>query len=338
MRVTAILPFLPALGCCGSWEVGYSFPAPSRQTNGLTFDGRYLWHSNDNEPLLYQINPVGGGVVATLPTFVPDQGDLAFAGGAVWAVSENLHYIHKIDPKSGKTLDSIFVLGVPIGSNRPGSRDSVQIEGLTSDGRYLWVDGGSNLLLKVDPVSRKQWMYEMPPEMGYLDGLTWAFDHLWVVTNNATIYELDPCTLGILDEFGAPARISGGPEGFAFDGENLWFADNDMDQIYKIILRDKLITLISNGDPGLFKAGEAQDGPCREGTLVTSAPKTFPQEDEEPVALNPRRVVVRPESRKASRAGWRFEGGHAVADALGRRFRGSRAPLVPPHPAPETAP
>jgi glutamine cyclotransferase len=268
-----MLPFLPLMGWSGSWEVGYSFPAPSRQTNGLAFDGRYLWHSNDSEPLLYQINPVGGGVVATTPTFVPDQGDLAYVGGAVWAVSENAHFIYQLDPKSGKTLDSIFINGIPYGPNRRNSRDSVQLEGLTSDGRYLWVDGGTNLIVKVDPLSRKQWMFEMPLEMGYLDGLTWAFEHLWVVTNNATIYEIDPCTMGIIDEFGAPARISGGPEGFAFDGENLWFADNDLDQIYKIILRDKLITYLGPGTGPwafpFFKTAATQDGTCREGILVT---------------------------------------------------------------------
>lgn len=242
----------------GSWEIGYSFEAPSRQTNGLTWDGQALVHTNDYSPIIYRIDPNGGAVIGTIGTQVPEQGDLESAGGFYWVVSENDHYIHKVDPSSGKTLDTIKVWGIP--ESPPGSRNPIQMEGLTFDGRNIWVDGGTNYIIRIDPVKKTQHMYVMPFEMGYLDGMTWAFDHLWIVTNNATIYELDPCTMGVLDRFDAPANVGAGPEGFAFDGENLWFADNELDQIYKIILKDKILTKRA--------APAAQKTACNEGELL----------------------------------------------------------------------
>jgi hypothetical protein len=225
----------------GSWEIGYSFDAPTSRTNGLTWDGRALWHTNDLSPIIYQINPLGGDILGTISTTIADQGDLEFGGNALWVVSENDHYLHKMDPSSGKTLDSILI-GLPPGNLRRDGTNSIQMEGCTWDGRNVWVDGGSNRIIRIDAVTHRQFLYIMPSDMGYLDGMTWAFDHLWVVTNNAVIYELDPCSMGILDSFEAPATVSAGPEGFAFDGENLWFADNELDKIYKIILKFRIAT------------------------------------------------------------------------------------------------
>lgn len=259
----------------GSWEIGDAFPAPSSQTNGLTWDGQALWHTNDYDSLVYRIDPNTGKVLGTTDTHIYDQGDMEFAGGSLWIVSEDDHYVKRIDPKSGGTVDSIKVLGIP--ENPPGrSRFPLyQLEGVTYDGRNLWVDGNHSTLIKIDLKTRAQRMYAMPYDMGYIDGMAWAFDHLWIVTNNAIIFEIDPCSLGILDQFDAPANVSAGPEGFAFDGENLWFADNDRDEIYKIVLKDRLLTKRSAGAAPLPKAGVAQ-GACNEGTLLEALPAFLP--------------------------------------------------------------
>jgi streptogramin lyase len=257
---------MPAIARAGSWEVGYSFQAPTSNTNGLTFDGRYLWHTNDREPIIYQINPFGGAVVGTLESSVQDQGDLEFGGKFLWINSENDHNIHKVDPATGKTLDTIHVYGIPPGTRIGNGRNTIELEGATFDGRNLWVDGGSNRIVRIDPVSRRQYLYEMPFEMGYLDGMTWAFDNLWVVTNNATIYEIDPCSMGILDKFEAPATGGHGPEGFAFDGENLWFADNGIDMIYKIILKFRIMTKRSAAP----KTDAATAQGCNQGILLNA--------------------------------------------------------------------
>lgn len=257
--------FSPATVMAGSWEIGDSFFAPSSQTNGLTFDGNYLWHTNDFQPILYKIDPFTGLVVSQEATKVPDQGDLEYSDGFLYICSENRHILYKVNMATGATVDTIQVHGIPIGRAGPNRRDSIQMEGVTFDGFNVWVDGGTNIIIRVDLSTKKSYRYIMPLEMGYLDGMTWAFDHLWVVTNNATIYELDPCTMGILDRFDAPANVGGGPEGFAFDGENLWFADNELDKIYKIILKDKLLTKRA------ATSGAARASGCDKGELMSAA-------------------------------------------------------------------
>jgi streptogramin lyase len=258
----------PANVVAGSWEVGYSFPAPTGNTNGLTYDGRYLWHTNDEDPIIYKINPFGGTVVGTLEDRLQDQGDLEFGGKFLWIVSENDHNIHKVDPATGKTLDTIHVEGIPPGNQRRNGQNDIQLEGITFDGRELWVDGGTNRIIRIDPVTREQRMYEMSFDMGYLDGMTWAFDHLWIVTNNATIYEIDPCSMGILDKFDAPAAGGHGPEGFAFDGENLWFADNGIDMIYKIILKFRIMTKRSAAPKTSAASATTAAQGCNQGILL----------------------------------------------------------------------
>jgi streptogramin lyase len=310
------LAAVPARG--GSWEIGDAFPAPSSQTNGLTWDGQALWHTNDNNPIVYRIDPNTGKVLGTVESQIADQGDMEFAGGSLWIVSEDDHYVKRIDPKSGATIDSIKVLGMP--DNPPGRNrfPLYQLEGVTFDGRNLWLDGNHSTIIRIDLKSRTEHMYTMPYDMGYLDGMTWAFDHLWIVTNNAVIYEIDPCSMGILDKFGAPANVSAGPEGFAFDGENLWFADNDRDEIYKIILKDKLLTKRGAGAavPGPASAapagpGLAKSAACNEGTLLEAV---------SPVPLaggeSDYRGRISRNALSASPA-WRA-GPRGFADALGR--------------------
>ncbi len=260
----------PATVSAGSWEIGDSFFAPSSQTNGLTFDGNYLQHTNDFQPIIYKIDPFSGLVVSQEATKVPDQGDLEYADGFLYVCSENRHILYKVNMATGATVDTIQVHGIPIGRVSPNRRDSIQMEGVTFDGFNVWVDGGTNIIIRVDLSTKKSYRYIMPLEMGYLDGMTWAFDHLWVVTNNATIYELDPCTMGILDRFDAPANVGGGPEGFAFDGENLWFADNELDKIYKIILKDKLLTKRA------ATSGAARTSGCDKGELMSAADDIIP--------------------------------------------------------------
>jgi hypothetical protein len=278
----AIIPgwfsFLIALPFCvthveaGSWEIGYSFDAPTKNTNGLTWDGRALWHTNDHQPIIYQLSPLDGSILGTIPTSIADQGDLEFGGNFLWVNSENDHYLHKINPSTGKTIDSILI-GLPPGTLRRDGTNSIQVEGCTWDGRNVWVDGGSNRIIRVDATTHRQFLYIMPSEMGYLDGMTWAFDHLWVVTNNAVIYELDPCSMGILDSFDAPANVSAGPEGFAFDGENLWFADTQLDKIYKIILKFRIATKQAahkTNNPEALPKRSA----CNQGTEITEFEQT----------------------------------------------------------------
>jgi streptogramin lyase len=208
-----------------------SFPAPTSQTNGLAWDGQYLWHSNERQPIMYKIDPTNGEVVGSITTKVPNQGDITWLDGSIWVNSEDEHAIYRIDPNNGSTIKRWFL---DVGDFR-------QMEGMATDGRFLWANGGGEHVFQIDPVSEKIIHRYTAFFGGYADGFAYAWGSLFMSTNSTQILEIDPCSGGIHDFFNAPSGTGFGPEGMTFDGENLWYADNTEDIIYKIRLVDDFL-------------------------------------------------------------------------------------------------
>ncbi|KPJ52681.1 hypothetical protein AMJ39_07230 [candidate division TA06 bacterium DG_24] len=67
-------------------------------------------------------------------------------------------------------------------------------------------------------------------------GLTWDGSTLWCGTYSGTIYQLDPATGDILDQFPCPASMVSGLGWESSSGEQsyLWSSDRDTDKIYRI--------------------------------------------------------------------------------------------------------
>ena len=82
---------------------------------GTAFDGTYLYQITESR--IDKIDPVSGGVVATIPA--PGHGldsGLAWAEGSLWVGQDRERKIHQIDPETGTVLRTIesnrFVTGV----------------------------------------------------------------------------------------------------------------------------------------------------------------------------------------------------------------------------------
>jgi len=217
------------------WEVVAEFRAPTSTTNGLAWDGTHLWAADDLTPRFYKLNPETGSILKTIVlkgSQVLDPGDITWLHGALWVIEENAHTLVKVNPNNGVVLDVIRLNGLPSG----------QIEGLATDGKYLWVCGAGHYVVKVNPKTRQQVTEFTVKGMGRnegMDGLTWAWGHLFTVTNGTqNIIEIHPVSGQELSVFKAPAGKNWGPEGLAFDGEYLWYADLTTRRIYKILLKD----------------------------------------------------------------------------------------------------
>ncbi len=222
--------------CPGTWKVVHSFPAPSNWPNGLAWDGAYLWHAHEREPIIYKLDPVSGNVLASIETEVHNQGDIAFHAGQLWVVSEYEHILYHIDHNTGETIGRItFDISQEL---EPGDRSRSAFEGLTSDGTSLWLDYKGREIYRVDPGSGKRVLRYERDFGGYADGLAWGWGNMFMSTNSTEILEIDACTGLIIEVFKAPAGIQYGPEGMAFDGEYLWYADKTTDRIYQIQLID----------------------------------------------------------------------------------------------------
>lgn len=232
-----------------TWKTVQKWTSPSYFLTGAGWDGRYIWHGEGRgpRPAFYKIDPKSGRTVATIYSDFQNPGGMACVRGALWVTEENKiggsHWVKKISAQNGALLKEIRLdipAGIPDG----------ECEAVTSDGDLLYITFNGRWIIKVNPstdaiaeVMEVGWA--CPAKVGagsddyYMDGITWAFGHLFAVTNApVAINEFDPRTGKKLMEFRAPAGQGWGPEGLATDGSSFYYVENNTNSCYKIILID----------------------------------------------------------------------------------------------------
>ena len=121
----------------------------------------------------------------------------------------------------------------------PGSR----AEGIAWDGKALWVSDNSGVIFKVDPAGKVLDSVRSPDVTP--QGLAWDGSSLWVFTSNhSVIYQtqLDGGNLRTIHSFRSPAQSLGGgiTQDMAWDGENLWYADQF--KVYQLARAGKVLS------------------------------------------------------------------------------------------------
>lgn len=126
---------------------------------GLGFDGRHFWFADQNDRSkkrkkpgeIELVHPTHGRTVQVLKS--PSRnGGMTFDGKNVWYVSGEHAVLHKINPKTGKSVASYPIHGVPEGAFA---------HDLAWDGRSLWISmaktragrrGFDNWIMRIDAV------------------------------------------------------------------------------------------------------------------------------------------------------------------------------------------
>jgi streptogramin lyase len=230
-----------------TWKNVESYNSPFGSANGLAFDGKYLWHADNLINIIKQIDPDNGRTLRTI-NFAGghDPGDIAWLKGSLWVIEENkissnplTFKLFKVNSSSGATEELIYTIPAEFKDEVMNS----QMEGITSDGRNLWLCGGGHFIFKVNPVTGeviKALNLDWTAHPYTIDGLAFAWGHLFATINTSgMIVEIDPHTGAKLMAFKAPAGIQNGPEGLTFDGTNLWYAEySPGNRIHKIVLKD----------------------------------------------------------------------------------------------------
>jgi hypothetical protein len=121
----------------------------------------------------------------------------------------------------------------------PGSR----AEGIAWDGKALWVSDNSGVIFKVDSAGKVLDSVRSPDVTP--QGLAWDGSSLWVFTSNhSVIYQtqLDGENLRTIHSFRSPAQVLGGgiTQDMAWDGENLWYADQF--KVYRLARAGKVLS------------------------------------------------------------------------------------------------
>jgi len=191
-----------------------SFPAPGVMPSGIMWDGKNLWHSDENKKVIYKLD-TKGRVLEEIPTNKGTNG-LAWDGANIWSSNARTRTLYKTNTK-GKKIISF---------SPPGKFPY----GLTWDGESLWhSDVNNRTIYKIDSHGIVKKSFKTP--FAHPSGITWDDYHLWVAApDEQKIYKLTENGKTI-SSLSSPAVR---PEGMAVDGQYLWIVDRLTKNIYKL--------------------------------------------------------------------------------------------------------
>ncbi|TVT37091.1 PQQ-like beta-propeller repeat protein [Amycolatopsis rhizosphaerae] len=186
-----------------------SLPAPGAYLCGLTWDGTYLWHSDQQAGRVYALDPDDGTVLHTVAC--PGvRADLTFHGGRLWQIGERPKRFLVLDPRTGEVVERRAI--------RPSNG---RICGAEARPEGIWVclrrpavvqlrSAGSVDVLKEFPVAGN------PSGLTEVDGVVYYTDFEDVVVRGYDVATGEQV-------FSEPA--TGSPTGLTYDGRYLWYCD-----------------------------------------------------------------------------------------------------------------
>jgi len=73
------------------------FASPSTMPQGLTWDGKTLWHCDLGSDTIYQLNPITGAVIRLFASPDTDPRGLTWDGKTLWVATGNLNRIYQLE-------------------------------------------------------------------------------------------------------------------------------------------------------------------------------------------------------------------------------------------------
>ena len=203
-----------------------SIPLPSGYTQGLAFDGKYLWSSDRRSDYFYKFDPADGRIVDSLPAPAYSITGITYDGKWLWAVDAEAGQIFAIDPVTRLVERT---LSGPVA--QPG--------GLAWDGKYLWIaDAGEKKLHQIDPNDGTT-IITIPAPTGNPGPLAFDGRYLWVADRyRDEIYMVTTDRGDVLITFNAPGKYV---SGLALEAKYLWVADYQADRCYKLVIDDGVL-------------------------------------------------------------------------------------------------
>jgi len=211
-------------------EIIHTIPAPGLRCQDVTWDGTYLWATENNTRSYYQLDPEDGTVINSIPYPVqtPYSEGITFDGEYLWACGweESNGYgshLFKIDPETGDISASLAY---------PGDYAGNWPHGIAFDGTNLWANNfATHTLDKINPVTAEL-IDTLPAPSDFSVGITWDGASLW--TNDfqqSLIFKQAPYTGEVLGSTYIPITNM---RGMAWDGNYLWTVSWEAATIYKI--------------------------------------------------------------------------------------------------------
>ncbi len=187
-----------------------SIPAPGSYLCGLTWDGRWLWHSDQDAACIYAVDPSVGRIVQTY-SCEEVRADLAFDGTMLCQVGGRPKRLVLIDPRSGAIAGHKEILPA-----------SGRVTGVEFGPEGLWMCLREPMVVQLRLYSSMRVQREFPVPGSSPSGLTYA-DGLVVYGefDAGMLHSIDPATGAHI----ASAEVEGRPTGLTWDGDRLWYCD-----------------------------------------------------------------------------------------------------------------
>jgi DNA-binding beta-propeller fold protein YncE len=200
-----------------------SFASPSTVGQGLTFDGKYLWHTDQNTDLVYILDPRNGRIVKSFTAPDAQPSGMTFDGVSIWFSGRTAAVIFQMDPTNGRILKTIATTGI-------------DCTGMTYDGKYLLLsDNTTDTIIVVDPV--KSVISRSLPAIGgtFPRGLAWTGNRILHTNSNTNLIYLLDREGRVLKTAPTPATNT---SGMAYDGNaSFWVANFTNNLIYQLSMQ-----------------------------------------------------------------------------------------------------
>lgn len=100
----------------GTGAVLRTIPAPGPLIGGLAWDGETLWCLPEQSGIIYQLDPLDGSVLHSIPApsfgqVNPNGADLAWDGDTLWHVDYSDRMLYQLDPVDGTILQAFATPG-----------------------------------------------------------------------------------------------------------------------------------------------------------------------------------------------------------------------------------
>jgi hypothetical protein len=203
-----------------------TLPAPGRYLCGLTFDGEFFWHSDQEAGEIYALARDDGAVVRTL-SCPRVRADLTVGGGALCQVGGRPKRILLIDPLTGDALGEKEV-----------APPSGRLCGVETKGVAMWMGLRGPSVVQLRDVATMTVQREFPVP-GVPSGLTVAGDLVVYADFEGAMLRAVDARHGTLR---GEAPVAGRPVGLTWDGALLWYADFAGRRLAAVRLPDLLAT------------------------------------------------------------------------------------------------
>lgn len=197
----------------------FSFSTPGQHPCDLAWDGRSLWHSDEDAEMIYQINPANGQALKSL--YCPSiKTGLAFDGQYLWQVVRNPQRMRCISPQDGTTIREFLI--------HSGTGNAC---GIDTSGCLFWLGMEQpNAEIQLRSLDDGRVIKRFPAEPR-IAGVCISAEVVWYTEfKQSLLIGIDPETGVEQTRF----KLTGNPTGLTWDGRRFWYADYTGKQIRSV--------------------------------------------------------------------------------------------------------